>query len=100
MFPLITIITITAIKDLYEDWKRHKSDNEENAKNVLTGNYTTFNFEQWKNLKVGQIVKINENEFFPADLLILRSSDSKGFYYKFNIIKLFIKEYAILKQRI
>lgn len=31
-FPLSIIIIITAIKDLFEDLKRHRSDNEENSK--------------------------------------------------------------------
>jgi P-type E1-E2 ATPase len=30
---------------------------------------------------VGNIVKIKENEFFPADMLLLTSSDSKGICY-------------------
>lgn len=29
-FPLVTIVTLTAIKDYYEDYKRKKSDREEN----------------------------------------------------------------------
>lgn len=35
LFPLTTIILITAVKDLFEDWKRHKSDNKENSKKTL-----------------------------------------------------------------
>ncbi|KAI5955292.1 DNF3 [Candida jiufengensis] len=30
---------------------------------------------KWKNLKVGDIVKIKENEWFPADVLLLATSD-------------------------
>ncbi|KAI5965575.1 DNF3 [Candida pseudojiufengensis] len=31
---------------------------------------------KWKNLKVGDIVKVKENEWFPADILLLATSDS------------------------
>jgi hypothetical protein len=33
--PLILIIMISMIKDLFEDLKRHKSDQEENSKEIL-----------------------------------------------------------------
>ena len=52
--PLSTIIVITAIKDLYEDIKRKKSDKEENSKKILTGNNDNFyekkmgKFKSWK----------------------------------------------------
>jgi len=29
-FPLIVILSISAIKSVFEDYKRYKSDNEEN----------------------------------------------------------------------
>lgn len=33
--PLVVVITISALKDLFEDLKRHKSDKEENTRKVL-----------------------------------------------------------------
>jgi len=34
-FPLFAILTVTAIKDFFEDYKRKKSDDEENSRKVL-----------------------------------------------------------------
>lgn len=34
----------------------------------------SFEYTEWKNLKVGNIVKVKKDEFFPADLLLLSSS--------------------------
>lgn len=33
---------------------------------------------KWQNLYVGDIVKVHKDEYFPADLLILESSDNRG----------------------
>jgi phospholipid-translocating ATPase len=33
-----------------------------------------FEYTAWKNLKVGNIVKVEKDEFFPADLVLLSSS--------------------------
>ena len=33
--------------------------------------YTT----KWKNVKVGDIVKINENEWFPTDVILIATSE-------------------------
>jgi magnesium-transporting ATPase (P-type) len=35
----------------------------------------------WKNLQVGMIVKILQDQFFPADLILLNSSAAKGIAY-------------------
>lgn len=46
------------MKDLYEDYQRHKSDQEENNRNVLTLNQGKFVDTPWRELKVGNIIKI------------------------------------------
>jgi len=78
--PLFLIILISALKDLFEDIKRHRSDKEENSKichvvDMQTGQLVK---RQWRSLRVGEIVKIEKNEYIPADMLILLSSDPKG----------------------
>lgn len=40
-----------------------------------------FNYTEWKNLRVGQIVKVEKDEFFPADLLLLSSSYDDAICY-------------------
>jgi P-type E1-E2 ATPase len=36
---------------------------------------------QWKDLMVGDVVFVKKDQFFPADLLLLGSSDEKGFAF-------------------
>jgi phospholipid-transporting ATPase len=53
--PLMMVICISAMKDIFEDMKRHRSDNVENNKPVLRSNKKEKIFvdDQWKNLRVG-----------------------------------------------
>lgn len=57
--PLFVIVIISACKDLFEDIKRHRSDNEENSKpcTVLDPQTGQLVKKPWKKLQVGEIVK-------------------------------------------
>lgn len=61
--PLFFIIFISAIKDLYEDNKKKIADKEENLKEILilTDNQN-FEKKQWRNLQVGNIVKVKKEK--------------------------------------
>ncbi|KAJ6415667.1 hypothetical protein OIU84_004463 [Salix udensis] len=41
----------------------------------------TFKSTGWKNLRVGDIVKVKKDEYFPADLLLLSSTYDDGICY-------------------
>ena len=60
--PLFVIIIISALKDLVEDIKRHRSDKEENSKicTVLDPYTGKFVQKQWQKLRVGEIVKVTK----------------------------------------
>jgi phospholipid-transporting ATPase len=45
------------------------------------GEFRQFLSKRWQQIKVGQIVKVHENEYFPCDLLLLNSSLPKGVCY-------------------
>lgn len=76
--PLAVIVIISALKDLFEDYKRHKSDNEENNKIVEVLTIEGFKQKYWKEIEVGDIVKVKQDDFFCADLLVIQSSGEKG----------------------
>ena len=71
------------IKDAFEDYKRHKSDDQENTRQceVLNAQIKDFVKRDWRDVRVGQIIKIKSDEYVPADVLILSTSDSKGVCY-------------------
>lgn len=45
---------------------------------MLETNKRAFELVHWKDIKVGHIVKIYDDQFAPADFLLLGSSDPKG----------------------
>jgi phospholipid-transporting ATPase len=46
---------------------------------VLVG--AQFEDKPWRSIKVGDIVRLESNDFFPADLVILSSSEPEGLCY-------------------
>ena len=79
LLPLCIVILVNSIKDFYEDWKRKKSDDEENNRNVDVYDLDKKEFvtKKWKDIFIGNIVKIKKNEYFPADCVLISSSDRK-----------------------
>lgn len=61
--------------------KRHASDRDLNARlaKVLVG--TEFVNKPWRSIRVGDIVRLESDDFFPADLILLSSSEPDGLCY-------------------
>ena len=76
--PLSFILTVSAIKDLFEDLQRHKQDNQENNAPVQVAQAGSFQITTSRHVHVGNIVKVRKDEFFPCDLLVLKTSGRKG----------------------
>uniref|UniRef100_A0A3B3Z6F1 Phospholipid-transporting ATPase n=1 Tax=Periophthalmus magnuspinnatus TaxID=409849 RepID=A0A3B3Z6F1_9GOBI len=76
--PLFFVITVTAIKQGYEDWLRHKADNEVNGAPVYVVRSGSLVQTRSKNIRVGDIVRVAKDETFPADLVLLSSERPDG----------------------
>ena len=83
LFPLLIVVSINGLKDFYEDWKRKKSDDQENNKKTLIYNSKKKNFVKklWKDVLIGDIIKVKEDEYFPADCVILNTSEESNCCY-------------------
>ncbi|XP_042498743.1 probable phospholipid-transporting ATPase 8 isoform X2 [Macadamia integrifolia] len=82
VLPLVVVIGATMVKEAVEDWRRRKQDIEANNRTVkVYGKDHTFQETRWKNLRVGDLVRVEKDEFFPADLLLLSSSYDDGICY-------------------
>ncbi|XP_018605525.1 probable phospholipid-transporting ATPase IH isoform X3 [Scleropages formosus] len=76
--PLFFVITVTAIKQGYEDWLRHKADNAVNQCPVHIIQHGKVVRKQSHKLRVGDIVLVKEDETFPCDLILLSTSRDDG----------------------
>lgn len=101
--PLAVVLLASAFKETQEDLvstsfsafslkagclhrhppqKRHQSDAELNARKakVLTPE-ASFIEKKWKDIRVGDVVRLESDEFIPADMVLLSSSEPEGFCY-------------------
>lgn len=81
--PLAIVVLVSMFKDAIEDYKRHKNDDKEN--NTIAQVYDvksrSFADKLWRDIRVGEIVKVQSDEYLPCDLLLTSTSDPKGVCY-------------------
>ncbi|XP_076594615.1 phospholipid-transporting ATPase VB [Chaetodon auriga] len=80
LIPICVILSLTALKDAWEDFRRYQSDKKLNNMPcfIYSRKEKQFVERRWKDVRVGDFMKVVCNEIVPADLLLLHTSDPNG----------------------
>ncbi|KAJ5684571.1 uncharacterized protein N7477_000916 [Penicillium maclennaniae] len=79
--PLAIVLAVSAIKELVEDYKRRMSDRGLNNSKTLVLQGSSFHESKWIDVAVGDVVRVESEEPFPADMVLLASSEPEGLCY-------------------
>ncbi|NWS83912.1 AT8B3 ATPase, partial [Toxostoma redivivum] len=81
LFPLSCLLIIRGLRDLIDDIGRHRSDRSINSRpcEILAGR--SFRWQKWRDICVGDIVRLRKDSIVPADLLLLCSSEPSSLCY-------------------
>eukprot|EP00249_Psilotum_nudum_P013543 c24389_g1_i3 orf=295-4026(-) len=82
VLPLVFVIGVALVKEAVEDFRRGREDKKVNNRLVsVLWSDGQFRKLRWKDVNVGDIVRVDCDNFFPADMLFLSSNDSSGTSY-------------------
>lgn len=81
VLPLVFVLTVSAVKEAIEDYRRHVSDRRINLSTTEICRNGTWQTVQWKDVKVGDIIRVDNRQPLPADVLVLTSSEEFGRCY-------------------
>jgi phospholipid-transporting ATPase len=79
--PLGVIFLMQMAKELVEDSKRHRMDLSVNNRPTKVLRNRQFIEVLWKDVQVGDVIRIENGQYFPADIILLSSSEPDALCY-------------------
>nr|CAD7200130.1 unnamed protein product [Timema douglasi] len=76
--PLIGVLALTAVKDAYDDFQRHMSDSHVNNRHSKALRDGKLVEERWAQVQVGDVIRMENDQFVAADVLLLSTSEPNG----------------------
>uniref|UniRef100_A0A8C9Y1H4 Phospholipid-transporting ATPase n=1 Tax=Sander lucioperca TaxID=283035 RepID=A0A8C9Y1H4_SANLU len=89
LIPLVVVLGVTGIKDLVDDLVRLLSFRKDKtlfihreiAVQKLQYKVGKVQIQRWRDMQVGDVVRMKKNDFIPADILLLSSSNPNSLCY-------------------
>eukprot|EP01132_Coremiostelium_polycephalum_P003773 gene3773-4697_t len=81
ILPLSFVLLITAIKEALEDYGRFQSDKKNNLEMYNLVKEGVLTSVSCQDIRVGDIIRLTNGQHFPADLVLLSSSNEEGICY-------------------
>lgn len=81
LIPLVLVLAASMLKDGWEDWKRRVADRVINNRVAHVWRNGKWERVLWTQVQVGDVVKVYKNDAFPADLVLVWSSEAEGLCY-------------------
>ncbi|KAG0372284.1 hypothetical protein BGX24_000462, partial [Mortierella sp. AD032] len=78
ILPLTLVLTITAVKDALEDYRRYQQDKRSNSLECTLVKQGELIPIKSKDIRPGDVLKICKNDKIPADVVILSTSMEEG----------------------
>ena len=79
--PLAIVLLVSLGKEIVEDNRRKSQDQQLNRSPTRVLRGTAFQDVKWIDVKVGDIVRVESEEPFPSDIVMLASSEPEGLCY-------------------
>lgn len=74
--PLLAILQL-----LFNFQQRHSSDSQVNNRKSRTLRGTNLREEKWSQVQVGDVIRMENDQFVAADVLLLSTSEPNGLCY-------------------
>ncbi|CAK9297443.1 unnamed protein product [Gordionus sp. m RMFG-2023] len=81
VIPLVCVLSLTALKDGIDDLRRHHNDKLVNNRESFVLRNGQIIEERWRKVEVGDILKLTNDQFVAADMLLISSSEPNGLCY-------------------
>mmetsp|Transcript_23170 Transcript_23170/g.23054 ORF Transcript_23170/g.23054 Transcript_23170/m.23054 type:complete len:432 (-) Transcript_23170:1125-2420(-) len=77
------VLFVTMLKEALENYFRYKADKEANGRLCETYDYEQKEFVEtkWKDIRVGDIIRIEKEDKFPVDMLLLVTPNTDGLVF-------------------